>query len=90
MAHGRSRSGNVLVPLASGGRHECFLPGSAHMAERLKTGATVRLRAPSYAARMRQSTSIPSFSVCSGRVPERRQSANCPISNAYVSTSSKS
>jgi hypothetical protein len=23
-AHGRSRSGNVLVPLASGGRHECF------------------------------------------------------------------
>ena len=25
MAHGRSRSGNVLVPLASGGRHECFL-----------------------------------------------------------------
>ena len=24
MAHGRSRSGNVLVPLASGGRHECF------------------------------------------------------------------
>ena len=26
-AHGRSRSGNVLVPLASGGRHECF-PGN--------------------------------------------------------------
>jgi hypothetical protein len=24
MAHDRSRSGNVLVPLASGGRHECF------------------------------------------------------------------
>jgi hypothetical protein len=24
-AHGRSRSGNVLVPLASGGRHECFI-----------------------------------------------------------------
>src|SRR5215203_5159873 len=24
LAHGRSRSGNVLVPLASGGRHECF------------------------------------------------------------------
>jgi hypothetical protein len=24
LAHDRSRSGNVLVPLASGGRHECF------------------------------------------------------------------
>ena len=48
----------------------------------LKTGAMVRLRAPSYAARMRQSTSIPSLSVCSGRVPERKQSAKCPISDA--------
>jgi hypothetical protein len=37
MAHGRSRSGNVLVPLASGGRHECFAPnplGSGHLKNR--------------------------------------------------------
>ena len=34
MAHGRSRSGNVLVPLASGGRHECF------------TGALVQITTP--------------------------------------------
>ena len=46
------------------------------------TGAMVRVRAPLYTARMRQSTSMPSFSVCSGRVPERRQFANSPISTA--------
>ncbi len=43
MAHGRSRSGNVLVPLASGGRHECFLDPQA--ATQLSEGCTFR-RAP--------------------------------------------
>ena len=33
LAHGRSRSGNVLVPLASGGRHECFLGKHSHLLE---------------------------------------------------------
>src|SRR4029450_9458514 len=54
------------------------------------TAAMLRLGAPSYAARIRQSTSIPSFSVCSGRQPGRKQPAKWPIWSAYESTSEKS
>jgi hypothetical protein len=35
----------------------------------------VRVRARSYAARIRQSTSMPSFFVCRGRVPKRKHAA---------------